>query len=119
MEQQNSARRWDLMFIDPPTHSRSKRMQEDFDVHRDHVQLLTLAARLLAPQGTIVFSTNYTRFKLDTAALGAFEIEDISRNTLPRDFERNPRIHSCFRLSMRDPAFFAAANSGQDGRERQ
>ncbi|MGH8189521.1 MAG: hypothetical protein ACREUC_23390, partial [Steroidobacteraceae bacterium] len=106
-------RRWDLMFIDPPTHSRSKRMQEDFDVQRDHVQLLKLAARLLAGAGTIVFSTNYTRFKLDAAALAAFEIEDISRNTLPRDFERNPRIHSCFRLHVRDPALLAAANPGQ------
>jgi 23S rRNA (guanine2445-N2)-methyltransferase / 23S rRNA (guanine2069-N7)-methyltransferase len=97
-EQQDSPRRWDLMFIDPPTHSRSKRMAGDFDVQRDHVKLLTMAARLLAPGGTIVFSTNYTRFKLDAAALSAFSIEDISRSTLPRDFERNPRIHSCFRL---------------------
>ena len=113
MEQQRSARRWDLMFIDPPTHSRSKRTQEDFDVQRDHVKLLTLAARLLEPAGTIVFSTNYTRFKLDAAALAAFEIEDISRHTLPRDFERNPRIHACFRLRVRDPALLVAANPAQ------
>jgi 23S rRNA (guanine2445-N2)-methyltransferase / 23S rRNA (guanine2069-N7)-methyltransferase len=101
-EQRESARRWDLMFIDPPTHSRSKRMTDDFDVQRDHVQLLTLARELLTPRGTIVFSNNYTRFKLDAAALAAFEIEDISRNTLPDDFERNPRIHSCFLLRARD-----------------
>jgi 23S rRNA (guanine2445-N2)-methyltransferase / 23S rRNA (guanine2069-N7)-methyltransferase len=101
-EQRESARRWDLMFIDPPTHSRSKRMTEDFDVQRDHVQLLTLARELLTPRGTIVFSNNYTRFKLDTAALAAFEIEDIGRTTLPDDFARNPRIHSCFLLRARD-----------------
>jgi 23S rRNA (guanine2445-N2)-methyltransferase / 23S rRNA (guanine2069-N7)-methyltransferase len=89
------------MFIDPPTHSRSKRMTEDFDVQRDHVSLLTSAAALLAPGGTIVFSNNYTRFKLDREALAAFEIEDIGRRTLPRDFERNPRIHSCFVLRPR------------------
>jgi 23S rRNA (guanine2069-N7)-methyltransferase / 23S rRNA (guanine2445-N2)-methyltransferase len=100
--QRESARRWDLMFIDPPTHSRSKRMTEDFDVQRDHVKLLTLARELLTPRGTIVFSNNYTRFKLDTAALAAFEIEDIGRNTLPDDFARNPRIHSCFLLRARD-----------------
>jgi 23S rRNA (guanine2445-N2)-methyltransferase / 23S rRNA (guanine2069-N7)-methyltransferase len=100
-EQRDKARRWDLMFIDPPTHSRSKRMTEDFDVQRDHVGLLTSAAALLAPGGTIVFSNNYTRFKLDREALATFEIEDIGRRTLPRDFERNPRIHSCFVLRLR------------------
>lgn len=89
---------WDLMFIDPPTHSRSKRMEEDFDVQRDHVKLLTLAAEMLAPGGAIVFANNYTRFKLDTEGLAGFAIEDISRRTLPRDFERNPRIHSCYVL---------------------
>ena len=100
-EQRTAARRWDLMFIDPPTHSRSKRMTEDFDVQRDHAQLLKLARELLTPRGTIVFSNNYTRFKLDVAALDAFEIEDISRNTVPEDFSRNLRIHSCFLLRAR------------------
>src|SRR6185295_17166016 len=100
-EQRSAARRWDLMFIDPPTHSRSKRMTEDFDVQRDHAKLLNLARELLTPRGTIVFSNNYTRFKLDTNALAAFEIEDISRNTVPEDFSRNLRIHSCFLLRSR------------------
>jgi 23S rRNA (guanine2445-N2)-methyltransferase / 23S rRNA (guanine2069-N7)-methyltransferase len=99
-EQRGGRRTYDLIFIDPPTHSRSKRMTEDFDVQRDHVKLLTLAAELLAPGGEIVFSNNYTRFKLDRAALGAFEIEDITRKTLPKDFLRNPRIHSCFVLTV-------------------
>jgi len=100
-EQRTSARRWDLMFIDPPTHSRSKRMTEDFDVQRDHANLLNLARELLTPRGTIVFSNNYTRFKLDANALAAFEIEDIGRNTVPEDFSRNLRIHSCFLLRSR------------------
>jgi 23S rRNA (guanine2069-N7)-methyltransferase / 23S rRNA (guanine2445-N2)-methyltransferase len=100
-EQRTTARRWDLMFIDPPTHSRSKRMTEDFDVQRDHAKLLNLAHELLTPRGTIVFSNNYTRFKLDANALAAFEIDDISRNTVPADFSRNLRIHSCFLLRSR------------------
>jgi 23S rRNA (guanine2445-N2)-methyltransferase / 23S rRNA (guanine2069-N7)-methyltransferase len=100
-EQRDKSRRWDLMFIDPPTHSRSKRMEEDFDVQRDHVQLLTLAAQLLAPDGVIVFSNNYTRFRLDRDGLAAFEIEDIGRRTLPKDFERSPRIHACYVLRRR------------------
>jgi 23S rRNA (guanine2445-N2)-methyltransferase / 23S rRNA (guanine2069-N7)-methyltransferase len=106
-EQRDKSRRWDLMFIDPPTHSRSKRMERDFDVQRDHVHLLTLAAQLLAPGGTIVFSNNYTRFRLDREGLAAFDVEDIGRRTLPRDFERNPRIHVCYVLRPR-----AAADEG-------
>ncbi|HEU4653446.1 MAG TPA: bifunctional 23S rRNA (guanine(2069)-N(7))-methyltransferase RlmK/23S rRNA (guanine(2445)-N(2))-methyltransferase RlmL [Steroidobacteraceae bacterium] len=100
-DEQTSTRRYDLMFIDPPTHSRSKRMTDDFDVQRDHVALLHAASRLLAPDGVIVFSNNYTRFKLDAHALPEFEIEDVTRKTLPRDFERNPRIHCAYVLRRR------------------
>jgi 23S rRNA (guanine2445-N2)-methyltransferase / 23S rRNA (guanine2069-N7)-methyltransferase len=100
-EQQGRERRYDLMFIDPPTHSRSKRMEEDFDVQRDHVRLLTLAGALLAPGGTLLFSNNFTRFKLEHSSLGAFEIEDISAATLPWDFRRSPKIHQCFVLKRR------------------
>ncbi len=94
-------RMYDLIFIDPPTFSRSKRMEDDFEVQRDHVALLKMAAGLLAPAGTIVFSNNFTRFRLDTAALPEFVVEDVSRATLPRDFERNPRIHCCYLLSRK------------------
>src|SRR5690606_41750539 len=62
-EQSSSARRYDLMFIDPPTHSRSKRMADDFDVQRDHVRLLGVAAALVAPGSAVVFSIHYTPFK--------------------------------------------------------
>jgi 23S rRNA (guanine2445-N2)-methyltransferase / 23S rRNA (guanine2069-N7)-methyltransferase len=99
-DQQDKARRYDLIFIDPPTHSRSKRMETDFDVQRDHVELLKLAATVLAPNGAMVFSNNYTRFKLDRAALPAFAIEDISVATVPWDFRRSPRIHQCFVLTL-------------------
>ncbi|HEU4600427.1 MAG TPA: bifunctional 23S rRNA (guanine(2069)-N(7))-methyltransferase RlmK/23S rRNA (guanine(2445)-N(2))-methyltransferase RlmL [Steroidobacteraceae bacterium] len=100
-DEQTSTRRYDVMFIDPPTHSRSKRMTDDFDVQRDHVALLNAASRLLAPDGVIVFSNNYTRFKLDAPALPEFAIEDVTRKTLPRDFERNPRIHCAYVLRRR------------------
>lgn len=100
-------RPWELMFIDPPTHSRSKRMEDDFDVQRDHVMLLMLAAQLLAPQGVIVFSNNYTRFRLDRNALGAFAVEDLTTATLPWDFRRSPRIHQCYLLTLTDPAKIA------------
>jgi 23S rRNA (guanine2445-N2)-methyltransferase / 23S rRNA (guanine2069-N7)-methyltransferase len=97
-EQVDTARRFDLIFVDPPTHSRSKRLTEDFDVQRDHVRLISLASRLLAPRGVIVFSNNYTRFKIDLAQLRDFAVEDISEATLPWDFRRSPRIHRAYVL---------------------
>jgi 23S rRNA (guanine2445-N2)-methyltransferase / 23S rRNA (guanine2069-N7)-methyltransferase len=89
---------WDLVFLDPPTFSNSKRMQETLDVQRDHVALLSSALRLVSPEGTLVFSTNFTRFELDETVTAMATVEDISRATVPRDYERNPRIHRCFLL---------------------
>ena len=98
---QEHRRPYGLIFLDPPTHSRSKRMSRDFDVQRDHVELLRLAARLLEPDGTLVFSSNFQRFKLDAGALPELEIRDITPETIPPDFARNPRIHHCFLISRR------------------
>jgi len=98
---QEQRRPYGLIFLDPPTHSRSKRMSRDFDVQRDHVELLQLVARLLEPDGTIVFSNNFQRFRFDAAALPELEIRDITRETIPPDFARNPRIHHCFLVNRR------------------
>lgn len=101
-EARRKHRQYDLIFVDPPTFSRSKRMSEVFEVQRDHVPLLQLCGELLAPQGAVVFSNNYTRFKLDHGALAQFLVEDISAATIPRDFHRNQRIHCCFLLRRKD-----------------
>ena len=87
---------WDLVFLDPPTFSNSKRMSGTLDVQRDHAALITATARLLAPGGVLVFSTNFSRFELEAAALPGLVVEDISKVTIPRDFERQPRIHRCY-----------------------
>jgi 23S rRNA (guanine2445-N2)-methyltransferase / 23S rRNA (guanine2069-N7)-methyltransferase len=93
--------RYGLIFLDPPTFSRSKRMEETLDIQRDHVKLIDMAAGLLEPDGVLIFSTNLRRFRLDRDALGGYEVRDISRATLPKDFERNPKIHQCFRIVRR------------------
>ena len=87
---------WDLIFLDPPTFSNSKRMAETLDVQRDHVALLASTLRLVAPGGVLIFSTNFTRFALDASVMALAEVEDISRVTVPKDYERNPKIHRCF-----------------------
>ncbi len=76
-------------------------METEFDVQRDHVRLLQRIGALLEPGGLILFSSNFQRFKLDTAALPAFEVQDISRATLPEDYKRNPKIHVAYLLTQR------------------
>jgi 23S rRNA (guanine2445-N2)-methyltransferase / 23S rRNA (guanine2069-N7)-methyltransferase len=90
--------RFDLIFLDPPTFSNSKRMENTFDVQRDHVELIRKAVRRLDKDGILIFSTNNRRFKLDRETLADLSIEDISRRTIPKDFERNSRIHQCWRI---------------------
>ena len=94
-------RRYGLVFVDPPTLSRSKRMTREFDVQRDHPRLLESCARLLEPGGCIVFSNNFQKFRLDPSVPDRFEVEDLSRATLPEDFARNPRVHACYLLRPR------------------
>ncbi len=106
-QSRTSEQRYGLIFVDPPTISRSKRMEREFDVQRDHVWLLQAAGRLLEPGGTLLFSNNFQRFRLDTAGLADFDVQDLSRGTLPEDFRRNPKIHACFAL-RRKPAGVAA-----------
>lgn len=92
---------YDLIFCDPPTFSNSARV-DDFDVQRDHVRLLEAAMTRLAFGGTLYFSNNYRRFRFDEAAVSAFaNCEDISSQTIPQDFARNPRIHRAWRLRAR------------------
>jgi 23S rRNA (guanine2445-N2)-methyltransferase / 23S rRNA (guanine2069-N7)-methyltransferase len=92
--------KFDLIFLDPPTFSNSKRMEGTFDVQRDHVAMLKATARLLGEGGVLVFSCNRLKFKLDTGSLGGLAVEDISKKTIQPDFERNPRIHQCWKITM-------------------
>ncbi len=92
---------FELIFVDPPTFSNSKRMQDSWDVQRDHVKLLNMLTARLAPGGKVIFSNNKRRFKIDTQALNdaGWQVKDISAATLPEDFKRNPHIHVCFELT--------------------
>ncbi len=94
-------RQFDLIFLDPPTFSNSKRMSDILDVQRDHRALIDRCMALLAPHGKLVFSNNAQKFKLDPEIEQLYEVNDITRATLPRDFERNPRIHQCYEITPR------------------
>lgn len=90
---------FDLIFLDPPTFSNSKKMDEIFDIQKDHISLIRNSVALLAPGGTLYFSTNFRRFKLDKEILSDLIIEDISAAMIPEDFARDAKIHYCWRIS--------------------
>jgi len=92
----NKDNRYQLIFIDPPTFSNSKSMEDMFDVQRDHVFLIESASKLLTEGGSIIFSNNFRKFKLDKALYEKYDIENITASTIPEDFKRNPKIHHCF-----------------------
>ncbi len=97
----NTDEQFDLIFIDPPTFSNSKRMDGTFDVQRDHVQLITHLKRMLRRGGTVMFSNNKRGFKMDLEALTelGLKAQEITAKTLSEDFARNRQIHNCWLIS--------------------
>ncbi len=94
-----SGRRFDVVYVDPPTFSNSKSMgKRTWDVQRDHVELLIGVSRLLSEEGVALFCCNLRSFKprIDELAKYGVEIEDISSQTIPEDFARTPKIHKCY-----------------------
>lgn len=90
---------FDIIIMDPPTFSNSKRMDNFLDIQKDHVKLINECLRILSQGGILFFSTNYSRFVLEKEKIGA-EIKDITRQTTPFDFEgRLSRF--CFRIQKR------------------
>lgn len=96
--QQAQPRQYDMIFLDPPTFSNSKRMDDVFDIQLDHVKLINNAVKLLADDGVLYFSTNFRRFKIDLESLAGLHINDITAATIPKDFARNPKIHYCWSI---------------------
>jgi 23S rRNA (guanine2445-N2)-methyltransferase / 23S rRNA (guanine2069-N7)-methyltransferase len=92
--------KYGLIFLDPPSFSSSKRMEGTFDVQRDHVALIKKTVTFLEPDGILIFSNNFRKFKMDTESLPGLEIENITKTTIPKDFERNPKIHNCWKIRL-------------------
>ncbi len=90
---------FDLILLDPPSFSNSKRMDDVLDVQRDHVDMIHKTMGALSEQGTLIFSNNLRSFKLDYEALSAYTIKDISGETIDEDFKRNPKIHQCWLIT--------------------
>lgn len=94
--------KFDLIYIDPPTFSNSKKLESDFSIEKDYLNLLLKASKFLNRGGQILFSNNYRKFKLDFAALDAFVVKEITRQTIDKDFQSNKKIHQAWILSLKE-----------------
>jgi 23S rRNA (guanine2445-N2)-methyltransferase / 23S rRNA (guanine2069-N7)-methyltransferase len=94
---------FDIVFIDPPTFSNSKRMEDSFDVERDHVALITDALKSLAEGGEIFFTNNKRNFKMDFDAMEALGLkaQAMSDVTRDKDFSRNKHIHNSWSITRK------------------
>jgi 23S rRNA (cytosine1962-C5)-methyltransferase len=87
--------RYDLIVIDPPTISRSKKMDRFFDLQKDYVEIIEKSLKLLKEGGTLFFSTNARKFFLDLDAFKGVKVQEISKKTIPFDFH-SQKIHRCW-----------------------
>lgn len=92
---------FEVIFMDAPTFSNSKRTENVLDIQRDHSGLVRSAMRHLSRGGVLLFSNNYRRFCLDEALVADFDVIDITKQTIPPDFTRNPKIHQCWEIRHR------------------
>lgn len=89
---------FDLIVMDPPTFSNSKRMDDFLDIQRDHVELINDCMVALKPGGVLYFSTNFRRFVLDNESLKSASVRDITKSTTPFDFE-GKLFRWCYRIT--------------------
>jgi 23S rRNA (guanine2445-N2)-methyltransferase / 23S rRNA (guanine2069-N7)-methyltransferase len=99
--EQEDGQSFDVIFLDPPTFSNSKKMESVLDIQRDHPELIRNAMARLNPEGKLVFSNNFRKFKLDELISRQFNCENITPQTLDMDFERNQRIHNVWLITKR------------------
>ena len=92
---------FDIIFIDPPTFSNSKRMTDSFDVQRDYLLIMADALKCLAPGGEIIFTNNKRNFKMDNEQMQALGLNasSISELTRDKDFQRNKHIHNSWLIT--------------------
>jgi 23S rRNA (guanine2445-N2)-methyltransferase / 23S rRNA (guanine2069-N7)-methyltransferase len=98
LEDEQNNQLFDLILLDPPTFSNSKRMDAVFDVQRDHVALVDGCMARLEQNGLLIFSNNYRKFILDEGLINRYDIQDVSAQTIDMDFKRNQNIHKCWHI---------------------
>ena len=97
----NKKKRYDIIILDPPTFSNSRKMEGTFDIQRDYVSMINACASVLSPDGVIFFSTNYRKFHFDPGRLRGIKSEDITNLTIDVDFSKKRKPHRCWVLEKR------------------
>lgn len=92
--------KFDIIILDPPSFSNSKRMEEDLDIERDHPLMVRDCIKLLAPEGVLYFSTNKRKFELHPILCSQYETKEISQWTIPQDFHHSS-IHRAFTIKAK------------------
>ncbi len=96
LAQADTDKQFDLIFVDPPTFSNSKRMQQNFEVQSDQFELINNSMKLLRADGKLYFSNNYKKFVLSEQLLAKYHVQEITARTLPIDFQKSRNHHRCW-----------------------
>jgi len=99
---ENQKYRYDIVLLDPPTFSNSKRMDSTFDVQRDHGELIKKAMNCVKQKGLLIFTTHRRRFELDTLISSHFSVEDVAREYIDEDFARSRQTHGVWHIRHPD-----------------
>jgi 23S rRNA (guanine2445-N2)-methyltransferase / 23S rRNA (guanine2069-N7)-methyltransferase len=104
LERGGDGNRYEVIFLDPPTFSNSKKMDNVLDIQRDHEILIRQAMNLLAEGGLLIFSSNLRRFKMAGGIVADFSAENITGQSIDKDFERRANIHHCWAIQSSSQA---------------
>lgn len=94
---QKNSNTFDVIFLDPPTFSNSKKMEDTFEVERDQDFLVDSCMQMLAPEGVLYFSNNKRKFKISDSILSKYRVKEITAESIPQDFH-DKKIHNCFEI---------------------
>lgn len=97
LKENSTKRTYDIIFLDPPTFSNSKKMDENFEVERDQDILVDDCMKMLSNEGVLYFSNNKRKFKISEHILSSYKVKNISEESIPQDFH-DKKIHCCFEI---------------------
>jgi len=94
-------KKYDIIIVDPPTFSNSRKMEGTFDIQRDYVSLIKVCLDLLDKEGYIIFSTNYTKFHFDPSRFKNIQLKNITNTTIDEDFSKKNKPHRCWKIEKK------------------
>lgn len=97
LKEERHKTKFDIIFLDPPTFSNSKKMEDSFEVERDQDFLVDSCMMMLNPGGVLYFSNNKRKFKLSASLQAKYSVVDKSEESIPQDFH-DKKIHNCFEI---------------------